>query len=112
MTSPTKYLYSGVNATLYTKLNGVLLPKVQQPFLASPRWGQSEWATPIGVSQRTVQLLSISNNKQGCRPLEFPRCRISREPRSMQPMEASIRKGTFCDRLGVVSGFERCGICS
>ena len=43
MTSATKYLYRGVNPTLYTKLNGVLLPKVQQPFSASPRWDQSEW---------------------------------------------------------------------
>jgi hypothetical protein len=32
-----------VNAELYAKLNGVLQPKVQRGFYASPRWGQAEW---------------------------------------------------------------------
>jgi hypothetical protein len=40
----TNFLYRGVNAELFEKLNGVLRPKVQNAFSSSPRWGHAEWS--------------------------------------------------------------------
>ena len=43
MISVTNLLYRGVNAGLHARLDGVLGPKVQRAFSASPRWDQAEW---------------------------------------------------------------------
>jgi len=99
------FLYRGINPDMHTELNGVLLPKVCRPFVASPEWDRAAWDNAFWGESQENAVIEHQQHQAG-----FPTSGVSTTPHLPRAIFYATHGGKYSRAYIYIIDRSQCGV--